>query len=91
MDGGEKGTLEVDNDAEGGQSGSPVYILIDGVRVVVGVLVGSPEWACEAGRVWAARLTPGAMEHIENAMANVIDLHWETAMLPYAAPLASCP
>ena len=92
LENGEKGTLEVDNDGEGGQSGSPVYVFIDNVRVVVGVLVGSPEAACLAGHLWAARLTPGAMEHIENAMApNVLDFFWETATLPYQASIAGCP
>jgi V8-like Glu-specific endopeptidase len=79
---GERGLFFVTNDAAGGQSGSPVYVFIGGQRELVGVLLGSPEDDCEAGRVWAARLTPGAVERIENAMSfgNVFDfsLRWRT-------------
>ncbi|MBP8808659.1 MAG: trypsin-like peptidase domain-containing protein [Kofleriaceae bacterium] len=82
LDGGAKGTLEVDNDCEGGQSGAPIYVFIDGVRTVVGVLLGSPIADCQAGKVWASRLTPGAIDHIEAAMTpNTIDLFWEVVNL----------
>lgn len=91
LDNGEKGTLEVDNDAEGGQSGAPVYVFIDGLRVVVGVLIGSPVADCQAGHLWASRLTPGAIEHITNAMSpNTIDFYWATAALPYQASSPGC-
>lgn len=91
LDGGERGTLQIDNDGEGGQSGSPVYVLLGGVRTVVGVMIGSPIPACEAGWQWAARLTPGAIEHIENAMSpNTLDFYWETATLPYQASKPGC-
>jgi V8-like Glu-specific endopeptidase len=91
LDDGERGTLQIDNDGEGGQSGSPVYVFIDGVRVVVGVMLGSPIPDCLAGYQWAARLTPGAIEHIENAMApNTLDFYWETATLPYQASKPGC-
>ena len=64
---------------------------VGGVRTVVGVLIGSPEAACEAGANWAARLTPGAIEHIDNAMTpNVLDFFWQRINLPYAAPKAGC-
>ena len=90
--GGESGLLEVDTDGEGGQSGSPVYAFIGGVRTVVGVLIGSPLSACQAGKVWASRLTPGALEHLANAMSpNTIDLALHRIDLPYAVSHAGCP
>lgn len=92
LDGGESGLLEVDTDVEGGQSGSPVYAFIGGVRTVVGVLIGSPEGACQAGKVWASRLTPGALEHLANAMSpNTIDFALHRIDLPYAAAKPGCP
>jgi len=85
QDGGEKGLFFVTNDGVGGQSGSPVYVFVSGQRELVGVLIGSPVPECQAGRLWASRLTPGAVDRIENAMlfppnGNVIDfsLRWRT-------------
>ena len=81
QDGGEKGLFFVTNDAYAGQSGAPVYVILQGQRQLVGVLLGSPESECWAGRQWAARLTPGAVERIQNAMlfppnGNVFDFSW---------------
>ncbi len=85
LDGGESGLLEIDTDAVGGQSGSPVYVFDNGVRKVIGVLIGSPVSACQDGHIWASRLTTGAIEHIQNAMApNVIDFFWQQIVLPQA-------
>ena len=85
LDGGESGLLELDTDGVGGQSGSPVYVFDNGVRKVIGVLIGSPISACQDGHIWASRLTPGAIEHIQNAMSpNVIDFFWQQIALPQA-------
>ncbi len=85
LDGGESGLMELDTDGVGGQSGSPVYVFDNGVRKVIGVLIGSPISACQDGHIWASRLTPGAIEHIQNAMApNVIDFFWQQIVLPQA-------
>ncbi len=96
QDGGDKGLFHLTNDGVGGQSGSPVYVFIAGVRQLVGVFIGSPEAECWAGRLWASRLTPGAVDRIENAMlfppnGNVIDfsLRWNT--LPNVDILADVP
>lgn len=68
------GVLYVDNDAEGGQSGSPVFysywqIGADGslsvAHKLTGVLIGSPVSECEAGRLWAPRLVPGTVDRID--------------------------
>jgi V8-like Glu-specific endopeptidase len=85
LDSGESGLMELDTDGVGGQSGSPVYVFDNGVRKVIGVLIGSPVSACQDGHTWASRLTPGAIEHIQNAMApNVIDFFWQQIILPQA-------
>lgn len=96
QDGGEKGLFHLTNDGVGGQSGSPVYVFIAGVRQLVGVLIGSPVAECWAGRLWASRLTPGAVDRIQNAKlfppnGNVIDfsLRWNT--LPNVDVLADVP
>jgi V8-like Glu-specific endopeptidase len=92
LDSGESGLLEVDNDAEGGQSGSPVYVFDGGIRKVIGVLIGSPVSACQGGWLWASRMTPGAIEHITNAMTpNMLDFFWDRISLPFASPLDGCP
>lgn len=91
LDEGEAGLLYTDLDGSGGQSGSPVYSLLtpsqhDGrgiIRKVSGVLIGSPVQACMQDQNWVARLTPGAVEHIENAMnPNTIDFFWEVIEIP---------
>jgi V8-like Glu-specific endopeptidase len=73
------GVLYVDNDAEGGQSGSPVFYDYwqfsgDGSLQVkhklVGVLIGSPVSECQAGRLWAPRLVPGAVNRIDTWKAD---------------------
>ncbi len=85
LGGGESGLMELDTDGVGGQSGSPIYVFENGVRKVIGVLIGSPISACQDGHTWASRLTPGAIEHIQNAMApNVIDFFWQQIALPQA-------
>ncbi|NVB42680.1 trypsin-like serine protease [Pseudenhygromyxa sp. WMMC2535] len=82
FDDGESGILRVSNDGVGGMSGGPLYVWYGGARKLVGVFIGSPEAECEAGHVWAARMTPEAVERIENAMlyppnGNVIDFSWD--------------
>lgn len=83
LGGGESGLLYTYLDATGGQSGSPVYSFINGSRKVVGVLIGSPVAACQQSQNWAARLTPGAVEHIENVIdPNTIDFWWDVINIP---------
>jgi V8-like Glu-specific endopeptidase len=83
---GESGLLYAPLDAAGGQSGSPVYVIEpNGSRTVTGVLIGSPVSACQEGQDWVARLTPGAIGHIENAMtSNVIDFFWTRTNIPWS-------
>lgn len=87
LNGGESGLLITSLDGTGGQSGAPVYIIEpNGQRTVVGVFIGSPISDCIEGETWVTRLTPGAIEHIENAMnPAVIDFFWDKINLPYAA------
>lgn len=68
------GVLYVDNDGEGGQSGSPVfydYLHVAGNGAIsleyklTGVLLGSPVSECQAGRSWAARLVPRTVDRID--------------------------
>ena len=68
LGGGERGLHHVTNDASAGQSGSPVYVFQDGIRKIVGVLLGSPVVECRQGRLWAARLTPGAVSRIRSVI-----------------------
>lgn len=90
LDGGESGLLYTNLDGTGGQSGSPVYVFHNGRRKVIGVLVGSPEDACQAGQNWVARLTSGAVEHIENAMdPSTLDFFWRWYTPPYAPSAAA--
>lgn len=86
LDGGESGLLYTNIDGWGGQSGSGVYSFVDGVRTVTGVLIGSPVDACSDGEMWVSRLTPGAVEHIENLMTpNVLDFFWTKSDLNWSA------
>lgn len=86
LDDGTAGLLYTDLDGTGGQSGSPVYsqFLPSLNRVVIGVLIGSPVPACMQGQNWVARLTPGAVTRIENAMAypSVLDFFWTVIQIP---------
>lgn len=91
LDDGEAGLLYTDLDGTGGQSGSAVYSLLtpsqhdgDGiVRMVHGVLIGSPVAACEQDRMWVVRLTPGVEEHIQNVMdPSTIDFFWDIIDIP---------
>jgi V8-like Glu-specific endopeptidase len=83
LDGGESGLLYTYLDATGGQSGSPLYSFVNGQRKVVGVLIGSPVSACQDSENWAARLTPGAVEHIENVIdPQTIDFWWDVITIP---------
>ncbi|MEP7010135.1 MAG: trypsin-like peptidase domain-containing protein [Acidobacteriota bacterium] len=96
QDGGEKGLFFLTNDGVGGQSGSPVYVFIAGQRQLVGVLIGSPVSECQAGRLWASRLTPGAVDRIHNAMlfppnGNVLDFSMRWNTLPNVDILADVP
>ncbi|MDI3287415.1 trypsin-like peptidase domain-containing protein [Polyangium sp. 15x6] len=68
------GVLYVDNDGEGGQSGSPVfydYMNVSGDGTIsleyklTGVLIGSTVSACQAGQNWAARLVPRTVDRID--------------------------
>lgn len=89
LDAGESGLMELDTDGEGGQSGSPIYVIHNGTRTVIGVLIGSPVSACQVGNIWASRLTSGAIEHIQNKMApNVLDFFWEEIDLDYESAVA---
>ncbi|NUP11434.1 MAG: trypsin-like serine protease [Polyangiaceae bacterium] len=65
VDSNRSGVLYVNNDGEGGQSGSPVYTYYLGARKLVGVLIGSPEADCQAGRLWAARIVPETEDRID--------------------------
>lgn len=86
LGGGESGLLYSALDASGNQSGSPVYVIEpDGTRTVTGVLIGSPQEACQDGENWVARLTPGAVAHIQNAMTpHVIDFFWTRTNIPFS-------
>lgn len=85
LNSGAAGLLYTDLDGTGGQSGAPVYSFVSGQRKVIGVFVGSPIAACQAGQVWASRLTPGAVEHINNLMLpNTLDLWWDRIDLPWS-------
>lgn len=96
QDGGAKGLFHLTNDGVGGQSGSAVYVFIAGVRQLVGVLIGSPVSECQAGRLWASRLTPGAVDRIKNAKlfppnGNVLDFSLRWNYLPNVDILADVP
>ncbi len=96
QDGGEKGLFHLTHDGVGGQSGSAVYVFIAGVRQLVGVLIGSPVSECQAGRLWASRLTPGAVDRIQNAKlfppnGNVLDFSLRWNYLPNVDILADVP
>ena len=95
ISGSESGLLYTDLDGTSGQSGSPVYSLLtpsqhggEGViRKVTGVLLGSPEDACNMGQNWVAQLTPRVVEQIENTMSysGVSDTaFWEVIDLPFS-------
>ncbi|EYF05728.1 trypsin-like peptidase domain-containing protein [Chondromyces apiculatus] len=71
------GVLYVDNDGEGGQSGSPVFhsylkaistpsgTVFTTAHKLTGVMIGSPVSECEAGRMWATRILPATVDRIE--------------------------
>jgi V8-like Glu-specific endopeptidase len=88
---GEAGLLYTYLDSTSGQSGSPVYSFLPPERgsgnpslKVIGVLIGSPEAACLRDQNWVARLTPGAVEHIENVIdpAATFDFWWNVINIP---------
>lgn len=88
--GGAKGILRCTNDGAGGMSGGPLYVWQGGQRRLVGVFIGSPIDECEDGHVWAARMTPSAVTHINNAKfyppnGNVLDFFWK--LPPHTPPL----
>lgn len=96
LEGGDKGLLYATNDGVDGQSGSPVYVFQGGQRRVVGVLLGSPQSACEQGQMWVSRITPEVAERIENATlfpphGNVIDFSWSWHALPWTEILPDEP
>jgi V8-like Glu-specific endopeptidase len=81
LENGEAGLLYTYLDGTGGQSGSPVYLEhLD--NKVIGVLMGSPVAACQQDQIWVARLTPGAVQHIENALENSSDPFWTIVTIP---------
>lgn len=91
IDAGEAGLLYANLDGTGGQSGAAVFSFLtpsqhDGegiIRKVSGVLIGSPVAECEADRIWVTRLTPGAVEHIQNTMdPGTIDFFWRIIEVP---------
>ncbi|MCB1050060.1 MAG: trypsin-like serine protease [Acidobacteria bacterium] len=82
INGGEKGLLKMTNDGAGGQSGSAVYVFQNGIRTIVGVLIGSPVAECQDGKIWASRITDDVEAMIDNAQVyppngNVIDFRWK--------------
>lgn len=87
----EAGLFYTDLDGSGGQSGSPVYSFLtpaqhdgDGIiRKVTGVLIGSPDESCQQDQMWVVRLTPAAIDHINNAMdPTTIDFFWNIIDVP---------
>lgn len=56
--------IKTDIDGVGGQSGSPVYILDNGDRRLVGVLIGSPVSDCELGYTWVTKLTDWVLDNV---------------------------
>jgi len=91
LDDGKAGLLYTYLDGTGGQSGSPVFSFLtpsehDGqgiIRKVTGVLIGSPVPACMQDQMWVVRLTPGAVEHIKNAIdPGTIDFWWQIINIP---------
>lgn len=91
LDGGKKGLLYVDNDGVGGQSGSPIYVFLNGVRTQVAVLIGSPESHCEQGRLWASRLTPTTVDMIDMLVKkNGFDFRWKWRELPVLPDEKAC-
>jgi len=89
LGGGDAGLLYTYLDGTGGQSGSPVYSFITSDistdYMVIGVLIGSPPDACQQDQNWVARLTPGAVEHIENVIdPQTIDFWWDTINIPFS-------
>jgi len=94
---GDRGLLYATNDGALGQSGSPMYVFHNGQRVIVGVYIGTKPEECAAGRTWAARLTPGAVERIENALiypggfdASLRVRNIPPAQIPANEPPANC-
>lgn len=94
---GDRGLLYATNDGALGQSGAPVYVFQNGQRVIVGVYIGAPATECSAGRTWVARLTPGTVERIENAIiypggfdASLRVRDIPPAEIPADVPPASC-
>jgi V8-like Glu-specific endopeptidase len=86
---GDAGLLYTYLDGTGGQSGSPVYSFVTSNistdYMVIGVLIGSPAVACQQDQDWVARLTPGAIEHIENVInPQMIDFWWDTINIPFS-------
>jgi V8-like Glu-specific endopeptidase len=91
IDGGERGLLYTTLDGTGGQSGSPVYVFNNGRRKIIGVLLGSPVAACEAGQNWVARLTPDIVEHIKNVIdPRTLDFWWEWTTLEPTSTIPPC-
>lgn len=88
--GGASGTLRTSCDGSGGMSGGPVYVWYGGVRKLVGVFIGSPVPECNDGHIWASRMTPSAVQHVNNAKlfppnGNVIDFFWKWNSPPLQA------
>ncbi|MGH8511094.1 MAG: trypsin-like serine peptidase [Gammaproteobacteria bacterium] len=61
----EGGLLKADIDGSGGQSGSPVYLMLNGKRTIIGVLLGSPVDVCQdEGVTWTSFMTDWALDQI---------------------------
>lgn len=89
--GGGVGLLRSRIDGTGGQSGSGVFARVGGKPRVVGVLIGSPEHACQAGVNWVTQLTPAVDEHIANlSKPNTIDFWWSRISLPASSFVPPC-
>ena len=85
LNGGESGLLYTYLDGTSGQSGSPVYSHLSTENIVTGVLIGSTVPACQEDQNWAARLTPGAVAHIENVIdPQIINSWWDTTIIPFS-------
>lgn len=63
------GLLLTTHDAEGGQSGSPVYLFDENLqRILVGLLVGAPN--CSEGKNWASYITAATFARIQQIILN---------------------
>lgn len=77
------GVIRASLEATAGLSGGPVWVITDWTsaavdtslsiaaeKVLVGVLTGSPQTACEQGKNWAAAMTPTTRSRIISIIQN---------------------